>query len=72
MCNAIPVAALLTGLLAGLTLLRFARTTSPNAALLTCALSAVARDDGPDEPGAEDAPSCTRPGDMVRSLPSAG
>ncbi len=75
MCNAIPLAALLTGLLAGLTLLRFARSTSPNAALLTHALSAIARGDDlgdPDEPVAEDAPSCPGPGGMVRSLPSAG
>ncbi len=70
MCNAIPVGALLILLLAGLTLLRFARTASPNAALLTCALSAIARSDGHDAPLAKDAPH--DPADRLPRLTCAG
>jgi hypothetical protein len=70
MCNAIPVGALLTLLLAGLTLLRFARTTSPNAALLTCALSAIARDDGHDGP--EQLVADHGPADRLPRLTCAG
>ncbi|MFH1913692.1 MAG: hypothetical protein ABIK45_05400 [Pseudomonadota bacterium] len=49
MCNAIPLAALLTALAAGLTLLRCARPGSPNADLVTEALLTLENGPSPKE-----------------------
>jgi hypothetical protein len=52
MCNAIFLAALLTIVLAGLTLLRCTRSASPNAEMLVRALADL---DGPDYESPSDA-----------------
>jgi len=57
MCHAIPMAALLLALLAGLTLLRLARPGSPNADLMAEALHTLEAGPCPDtRPAARSAP----------------